>query len=186
MAKCANCGGTNSTGCSCAVGDAGDGGAFNTPSIVQSGSGTPSSPFRFALAGQGYSGVAIVPPGLTLGAGGTALAAMQRAGKEVTYEVLITLAAGFALPNPVVVPLDATLPMRGPVPAAGRVIGLGTLIDVSASTNYELVMCSDGVGTSVQVYALGASGQLVPLTAVAPIALAAGDRIDVYLKYTTV
>jgi hypothetical protein len=182
MAKCAGCG-SQSGGCGCVVGDAADGGANNTPSITGSGAGTAANPYRFALGRSGNGPVGIVVPGLTLGSGGTATLTNQRVGKEVTASAVITLGTGFALPATLSVPLDSGLPMFA-VAAAGRILGVGTLFDVSASAAYTLLLVSDGTANNIQLYAMGANGQRAALTASSPITLAAGDTLEFVFKYT--
>lgn len=183
MAKCGSCGGQNG-GCGCVMGPASDGGAGNTPSVVFEGAGTNATPYRAKLNHDGWGTTAQPIAGFTPGTGGSAAFNSTVVGKEVTVSFAMVLGTGFVLPASPVVPLDARLPMAVYPAAAGRILGVGTILDVSASAIYTLLVCSDGTANNLVLYAMGASGQRILLGPSSPFVFAAGDTIEFIYKYT--
>lgn len=185
MAKCG--GGCSNGSCQCTLTGGNDGGANQTPSTTFAGGGGAANPYSVQLATTLDTTYVPTVTGLTLGSGGSVVTRIERVGKEVTYSVVITLGTGFVLPATPIVPLPPGLPFRNGV-SAGRILGLGTLFDLSATSSYAALVSGAGstqAALAVQVNAMGVSGQRTALGAAVPFTWAVGDTIEFVLKYTT-
>lgn len=119
--------------------------------------------------------------GLTVGAGGSAVATYRRVGATVVYAAYIGLGPGFVMPGNFIIPLPAEYPLaqsRG-----GRTaFALCTLIDASTGGDYVAFVCGSGGTTSIRIRAAGPGLSMVSMTD-GPFEWEVGDIISLSVDY---